>query len=262
MNATTEPLCAPLTQKDIEEGLRQLGLVRGDAVEVHSSLSAFGWVEAGAATVVDALMAVVGEEGALVMSAYSLTPPLPLTERDKARGIIAKVRFLEEASNARTGMGAIADEFRRRPGTVLGTGMHRVCAWGHSAHLHSRGYQYLCDIDGWALLLGVDIHRCSSMHLAENEMSIPDEIAELSRVPEDILRDYPTDAWYIQYGGPPDDAWGKIQAEAERRRLIKRRRIGRADCMLFKVRPVVAIYEEALRTDPFGLFGVGRDGQL
>ena len=44
MSTHTGPVSTPLTQKDIEVGLRQLGLGRGDAVEVHSSLSSFGWV--------------------------------------------------------------------------------------------------------------------------------------------------------------------------------------------------------------------------
>jgi len=260
MSLAEELPLTPLTQKDIEDGLRQLGLGRGNAVEVHSSLSSLGWVEGGALTVVDALMNVVGEEGALVMSAYNVTPPLPLTAEEKARGIIAKVRFLEDDSDERTGMGTITDELRRRPGTVLGTGDYRVCAWGHNADLHSKGYEYLLDIDGWVLCLGVDIHRCSSMHIAENRVGIPGEITKIFEAPEDILRDYPDDTWYVQYGSTPDDAWGKVQDEADRRGLIKRHRIGRADCMLFKARAVVAIYEEALRVDPFGLFGVEKGG--
>jgi aminoglycoside N3'-acetyltransferase len=259
MSAHTEPVSTPLTQKDIEVGLRRLGLGRGDAVEVHSSLSSFGWVEGGAPTVVDALMNVVGENGALVMSAYPVSLPLPLTGQEKAKGILAKVQIFGEDYDGRTGMGAIADEFRRRPGTCLGRGIHRVCAWGHDAARHSQeGYGYLLEINGWVLCLGVDIHRCSSMHMAEGKVKIPNEIAKLFQAPEYILRDYPEDTWYVQYGSTPDDAWAKVQDEAERRGLIRRCRIGRAECMLFKARAVVAIYAEALRTDPFGLFGVER----
>jgi aminoglycoside 3-N-acetyltransferase len=248
-----------VTREDIEAGLRQMGLGQGDAVEVHSSLSSLGWVEGGAATVVDALMNVVGEEGTLLMSAYPVSPPLPLTEEDKCRGIRAKVRFLEKSSTERTGMGAIADEFRGRPGTVLGPGFHRVCAWGRDAQLHSGGYRHLLDIDGWVLLIGVDIHSCSSMHLAEGPDGLPEEIKRITRPPDDILRDYPKDAWYIQYG-ETEDAWGKVQAAAECRGLIRRQRIGQAACMLFKARPVVEIYREALRHDPLGLFGVTDQG--
>jgi aminoglycoside 3-N-acetyltransferase len=41
-----------VTQPMLEAGLRALGLGLGDAIEVHSSLSAFGWVDGGAATII------------------------------------------------------------------------------------------------------------------------------------------------------------------------------------------------------------------
>jgi len=247
-----------LTQEDIEKGLRQLGLGQGNAVEVHGSLSSFGKVQGGAATVVDALMNVVGEDGTLVMSAYLVSSALPLTEEEKSRGITWKVRRLKQDSNGKTGMGAIADEFRRRSDVVCGTGLHRVCAWGHDAQLHSKGYEHLLDVDGWVLLIGVGIDRCSSMHLAE-KVGIPEKITKLFKVPEDIRKDYPQDVWIIGYGSTPDDAWMKVSKEAERRGLIKKCHIGRSECKLFKAKAVVGIYEELLRTDPFGLFGVEKD---
>jgi aminoglycoside N3'-acetyltransferase len=49
----------PVTYHDIIYGLQQLGLMPGATVEVHSSLSAFGWVEDGAPTVISALMDVL-----------------------------------------------------------------------------------------------------------------------------------------------------------------------------------------------------------
>jgi len=254
----------PLTQKDIVNDLTRLGLERGAAVEVHSSLSSLGYVEGGASTVVRALMDVVGEEGAIVMSAYLVTPPLPLTAEEKAKGIIAKVRFLDEGTDCKTGMGIIADTFCKWPNTCMGKGEHRVCAWGHNAKLHSQGYEYLLSIAGWVLLIGVDINRCSSMHTAEDKVELPEEIMEERlRLPEEIQRLYPNTDWYVEYNDPhkplPENAWGKIQIEAERRGLIKRGRIGKAECMLFKGKPVVDIYEEFLRTDPFKLFGVEKE---
>lgn len=255
----------PLTQKDIVDDLKKLGLERRAAVEVHSSLSSLGFVEGGASAVIDALMNVVGEEGAIVMSAYLVTPPLPLTEEEKTKGIVAKVRFLDEAADCKTGMGIIADTFCKRPNTCLGTGIHRVCAWGHNAELHRRGYEYLLSIDGWVLLLGVDINRCSSMHTAEDKVEWPKEIIEHFRLPEEIQQQYPDAEWYVQYNDPhkplPENAWEKVRIEAERRGLIKRGYIGLAECMLFKGKPVVGIYEEFLRTDPFKLFGVEKECQ-
>jgi aminoglycoside N3'-acetyltransferase len=243
-----------VTQCEIESGLHALGLKRGDAVEVHSSLSSFGWVEGGAETVVDALMNVVGPEGSIVMSAYPVSKMLPLTDNERSMGITAKVRIYGEDYLGPTGMGAIADTFRRRPGTVMGKGIHRVCAWGHDAEKHSTGYGYLLKIDGWVLLLGVGIGYCSSMHQAEY-VGIPVEVVDCVTVPEEIRQLYPEDV-YVSYGSPPEDGWQKVLDEADRRGLIIRRKIGASECMLFKAKPVVGIYEHALQTDPLGLFGL------
>jgi aminoglycoside 3-N-acetyltransferase len=249
-----------LTQKDIVEDLKRLGLEHGAAVEVHSSLSSIGFVEDGAPIVINALMEVVGEEGAIVMSAYLVTPLIPLTEEEQKKGITAKVRKLDEHANCKTGMGVIVDTFCKLPNTYLGKGINRVCAWGRNAQLHSQGYEYLLSIEGWVLLIGVDIHRCSCMHTAEDKVEMPEEILEHFELPEEIQREYPKANWYVEYNEPqkplPEDAWGKVQMEAERRGLIRRGYIGNAECMLFKTKPVVDIYEEFLRTNPFELFGI------
>jgi aminoglycoside 3-N-acetyltransferase len=248
---------APLMQQEIETGLRKIGLARGQIVEVHSSLSSFGRVEGGAQTVVNALMNVVGEEGSIVMSAYPLTKPLPLTKEEKDCGILAKVQKFGLEYRGPTGMGVIADEFCQRPGTILGPGFHRSCAWGRDADLFSQGYHVLLERDGWVLLLGVDITRCSSMHQAE-KYELPPEITRCWDIPDDIRARYPAD-FYIAYGQTPDDAWLKIQAQAEQLGLIKIGQIGQATCRFFKARPVVGMYEEALRTDPWNLYGVKKE---
>lgn len=245
----------PLTQADIEAGLIRLGLEKGQIVEVHSSLSSFGWVDGGPSTVVNALLNVIGIEGAIVMSAYPVSKILPLSEEEKAWGIQAKVRTYTEDYRGPTGMGVIADEFCRRPGTILGPHWHRVCSWGRCAEQLSQGYQVLLEMDGWALLLGVDIERLSSMHQAE-KYPLPPEITRYLELPDEIRRRYPSDDFYISYGQTPENAWLKIQAQAEQRGMIKIGQIGQATCRYFKARPVVEMYEEALRTDPWGLYGV------
>ncbi len=247
----------PLTQPEIETGLRKLGLAQGQIVEVHSSLSSFGWVEGGPDAVVDALMNVVGPEGAIVMSAYTLSKNLPLSEEERSWGILAKVRLYGDDYRGPTGMGVIADEFCRRPGTFTGTGLHRVCAWGRNADQLSQGYQVLLEMDGWVLLLGVDIRRCSCMHQAE-KYPLPREIARCFEIPPEIRQRFPKD-YYVAYGQTPDDAWLKIQAQAEKQGIIQIGRIGQATCRFFKARPVVAAYEEALRADPWALYGVKKD---
>jgi aminoglycoside N3'-acetyltransferase len=49
-----------LTQSEIENGFRGIGLHEDMLLEVHGSLSIFGRVEGGANTVIKALMNVIG----------------------------------------------------------------------------------------------------------------------------------------------------------------------------------------------------------
>jgi aminoglycoside N3'-acetyltransferase len=126
--------------------------------------------------------------------------------------------------------------------------------------LHTEGYQHLLDVDGWALLIGVDIHRCSSMHIAEGSVGIPEKIRDLFRVPDAIQRDYPEGVWALGYGETPGDAWQTVWEEAKRQGLVRKHRIGTSDCDLFRAKAMVNIYEELLRTDPFGLFGIQESG--
>jgi aminoglycoside N3'-acetyltransferase len=242
------------TQRDIETELEQLGLEKGQIVEVHSSLSSIGYVDGGAPKIVNALMNVVGEEGSIVMSLYPVSKPIPLSGEEKAWGIRAKVQTYGEDYHGPTGMGVIADEFFRRHGTILGPKWHRVCAWGRYAEQLSKGYHVLLEMDGWVLLLGVDIRRCSSMHQAEKYL-LPQAIVRYFDPPEDIRRKYPTDI-YLSYGQTFEDAWLKIQTEAERQGIIKIGQIGNATSRFFKARSVVGMYEEALRIDPWGFFDV------
>ena len=85
----------PLTQAQLEAGLRALGVDDGMALEVHSSLSAFGPVAGGAETVIAALQRVVGSEGAIVMPAFPLSRELPLTETDLDHGVMVKMAVLD-----------------------------------------------------------------------------------------------------------------------------------------------------------------------
>jgi aminoglycoside 3-N-acetyltransferase len=245
-----------LTQPEIERALRDLGLQPGNAVEVHSSLRSMGWVAGGAETVIEALIAVVGPQGAIVMSCYPVSSPLPLTDEDRTRGMTWKVRCLSPDTTERTGMGVVADTFRWRPDVACGMGPYRVCAWGRDAAVHAaRGYAHLVAIDGWALLIGVGIDRCSSMHLAE-QVPVPQAISGRFELPDEIARDYPEEKWGIGYGSTPGDAWGTVWQEAERQGLIRHGRIGQAGCALFKAGALVRIYEGMRRSDPYGLFGL------
>jgi len=243
-----------LSQNAIEQGLREAGLCEGTLVEVHSSLSSFGYVHGGADTVIQALINTVGPDGGIVMPSFLLSPPQELTPLDIARGLTCKIKVLPPDHEERSGMGIIADTFRKRADVLTGEGMFRVSAWGKDQEINSQGFQHVMDSGGWGLLLGVDIYRLSAMHYVEAEL--PQEITNLFKPADEVRQYYPADAWYIETGVPPVKAWYKIQDEAYRRGYIQDTRIGNCKCMSFRVRQVVDLYARALHTDPLGLYGL------
>ena len=243
-----------LTRRDLENRFRAIGVRKGMMLEVHSSLSSFGYVDGGAFTVIAALMNAVGKDGAIVMPTFLVSKPFPLSEEDRQRGVVYKAKVFGEASTERSGMGIIADTFRQLPGVLTGRGEHRVSAWGRDAERNSQGLTSLIENGGYALLLGVDIYRLTAMHYVEGKL--PKAIHGLYRASEEVLKHYPIDQWYVETGKPPVQAWYKIQDEAYRRGLIRDEPIGKSKCMFFRLSDVVRIYEREIAADPFALFGI------
>jgi aminoglycoside N3'-acetyltransferase len=243
-----------ITQPFIEAGLKALGVTKNMQLEIHSSLSRFGHVDGGAETIISALMNTVTEYGSIVMPSFLLSPRLPLTESDRKLGVKVKLKILSLDSDERSGMGIIADTFRKRPDVLTGEGIFRVSAWGREKAINSKGFSNLMENDGLALLLGVDIYRLSSMHYVES--LLPEEVKAVFRPSEEVQEIYPPNQWLVETGEPPVKAWYKIQEEAYRRGSIKDGMIGRCKCMLFKINDVVGLYKHALETDPLGLYGL------
>jgi len=242
-----------LTKNDISEGLTQLGIKPGMALEVHSSLSSFGHVQGGAEDVINALKEAVGKEGTIVMPSFRLSENLPLSQDDLQLGLTSKIRILPEDAG-HSAMGIVADTFRKCPGTLTGNGVFRVSAWGKEAARHCEGLGHLINHDGYALLLGVDIYRLSAMHYAEDAM--PAEIRRRFKASEEARSRYPETEWLIEAWDPVEKPWYKIQALAYDHGLITDIPIGSAKCMFFKVKPVITLYRDALRCAPFDLYGI------
>lgn len=244
---------ATITAADLVHGLHQLGVQRGMSLEVHCSLSQFGHLEGGANTVIDTLMQTVGADGAIVMPSFRLSRNLPLTEEDQRLGITTKICILSEEEET-SAMGIVADTFRKRADTLTGSGIFQVSAWGKNADRHVSGFQHLIDNDGYALLLGVDIYRLSAMHYAED--ALPDEIRGRFTPSDEAREQYPEGQWMIEAWTPTVKPWYTIQDEAYSKGYIADVMIGNAKCMFFKVRPVIALYHQALRKRPFELYGL------
>lgn len=237
--------------------LKRIGLREGMEIEVHSSLSSFGYVEGGAATVIETLMECVTERGSIFMPSLCFGPALELTDEDRRMGITAKMRILPEDA-PKTAMGVIADTFRQRADVVTGTGVIRTSGWGRHADEAARGgLDYVIRNGGMALLLGVDIYKLTAMHYVED--ILPKEISDIFLPTAEASRRYPTGEWLVECGQPPVKPWYTIQDMAYRMGLIQDGYIGECKYMFFNIGDVVGLYRKELECNPLKLYGFAVD---
>lgn len=171
---------------DIREAVHRLGL-SDSPLCVHSSLRSFGHVDGGARTVVDGLLA----EGCTVLLptfswGYSVSPPLDMRpERNGTRYEINMMsdagvdRILNPESRAldRVDMGAISAAVLTTDGRVRGNHpLNSFTAVGPLAHRLIDGQmpldvywplELLAKLEGWIVLMGVDLTSMTAIHLAE-----------------------------------------------------------------------------------------------
>jgi len=152
-----------ITKKDILQGLKRLGIRKGDHLLVHTALGSFGKVQGGADTVIDALLETVGPQGTVMMPSF---------------GSPAEIFDVKKTE---TNLGAVAKAFWKRKQAVRSK--HPLAAvaaigekakWfvaGHESEMLSHGentpYVKLAEMGGKILLLGVDQDRSTFLHVAE-----------------------------------------------------------------------------------------------
>lgn len=166
-----------ITMGRLVDDLRALGLQDGDVVLVHSSLSGLGWVEGGAATVIDALVEAVGPGGTV------LFPTLTGTEQDGPEHPPTI-----ELARTPCWTGMIPETARRRPEAVRSVHpTHSVSAIGARADAYATGheasrtpcdarspYARLMDEGGKILLLGGVTHESNTtLHALEEMAEVP-----------------------------------------------------------------------------------------
>jgi len=247
-----------VTADDIKRGLRKLGLSAGCVVFVHSSLSAFGYVDGGAEAVIDAIFASVGAEGTVGFPTYSnnaqvVTP----TPEEAAQGVTFKKRvhpFDPEKDGCWTGR--IPDTFWRRKGTLRSTHpTHSIAAVGPDAgRICEKKWDALWDLDAFILLLGVGVGCCSSMHLAERRfVDLPQRIIRRITPPADLAERFERENVHFGFGPYPDI--GRMEKPLRDEGILAAVTIGAAQVKLGRLRLMVDSYCNALRADPDSFYG-------
>ncbi len=163
-----------VTKEDMKRGLAEVGIVTGDLVLAHSSLSSFGFVEGGPDTAINALLETVGPEGTIVV------PTFTWGEFHNAEIAVLDVKN----KSVKAEVGAIPETFRKRPEAQRSIHMcHSVAAIGPLADkvmgegIRSFGegstFHQLYELNAWCLLFGATFNSCTELHAVEEYMAVP-----------------------------------------------------------------------------------------
>jgi aminoglycoside 3-N-acetyltransferase len=238
----------PQTRANLASDLRNLGIESGMILIVHSSLSSLGWVTGGAVAVIQALIDVVTDEGTLVMPAqtgnYSdpaswRNPPVPA---EWCEVIYQAMPAFDPAITPSYKMGAIAETFRKWPGTIRSNHpMASFSAWGYHAQEIVVNHELdnslgegsplarMYELGASILLLGVGYNRNTSFHLAEYRISGAQEVRLGSPIYENGQRVW---KWYRDID-LDETIFPTIGSELEQTGQVKIGHVGLAVARLF-----------------------------
>lgn len=181
-----------VTPDDMKHALKDIGVQKGQTMIVHTSLSSLGYVCGGAQSVIEALIACVGEEGTILMPTQSWKNLDPSSgvywqEPEEWWPVIREhIPAYDKRITPTNTMGAVAEMFRQWPGTVRSDHPARsVAAWGRDAQYLTENHDLsdifgenspigrLYELDGFVLLIGVGYDKSTSLHLADVRAKYP-----------------------------------------------------------------------------------------
>ena len=237
-----------VTFERLVSDLRKLGLKKGDKVAVHSSLKSLGYVVGGAETVIKALLQIIGSEGTLLMPLFNDPAPLIDLRSQPSR------------------LGAISETFRTYPGVIRShNATHSVGVIGADAEYIAAGHEKatqlgidspfhrLAKMGGWILHLGTDFKSSSIIHVAEAIAKVP--YLNVAYPGYDIQIEYIIEDGTHRIMKPletPGDsvAFIKVQQEMEKKKLLRKGKIGMADSILAKGSNIIDTALNMLEKNP------------
>jgi len=241
-----------ISKRQICEGVRSMAIESGSTVMVHSSLRAFGYVEGGADTVIDALLDVVDKTGTLVMPTFTWGK------------FHAEDRVVFDVRKAPCETGRTPETFRLRPGVMRSVHVcHSVAAMGKTADrvmgdgVSSFGpgspFDALLKLDAWILLLGVSFQSCTALHAVEEFVGVPYRKhrdfkgsivvhADGTRVPSSAIE-------YLRQDETTND-FEKMGEIFDRAGVLRKAQVGAAKCLAVRIRDLFQVTRPLLEKDP------------
>lgn len=246
-----------VTEEMLQNDLKMLGLECGDMVYVHTSMKAIGWVDGGTEALIGAFLAVLGEEGTLVVPTHTLSFP--------GRGAAPY-----DSACTPTVLGAFPDAVWRHPGALRsGHGSHSSAAIGrdaayltenhdptHALGKHSPLYR-LWEKGGKILLLGVTHTANTTVHLGESLAKVPYLTAHYDASWGDTVYRLAPDGSVevhrqVEFPGCSDN-FEQLETLLEARGQIRLGFVGEAPSRLMSSRDLAAAVREVLAENPGAL---------
>ncbi len=244
-----------IIQTEVEQGLKQLGLGKGDKVLVHSSMKSLGYIEGGADAVINAFLNVLGEEGAFIVPTLtgkftdspSCPPNFNVTESKCWTGKIpetarcrAEARRSLHPTHSVSVIGSLKEEL---------TGQHEK---GSSPCDEYSPYYKNCIGGGYILLIGVDQESNTTIHCCEEIAGVPYHLQKTSTEVrfqgyennEIVVRNYLHD-WY-----KPATDFMYLEPFLEEKKVMRTARIGDSCIRLINAYGMLEETVKLLRKDP------------
>lgn len=247
----------PRTRSSIAAALRTGGLRPGMHLLVHTRLSAIGWTAGGPVALIQGLQDVITSAGTLVMPTFSgdlsdpahwSRPPVPADWWATIRQEMPPFDPLVTPTRA---LGRVPELFRTWPGVRRSNHPHlSFSAWGQQAAYLTAEHRIEQDLgeesplgrlyrlDGWTLFLGSDFRTCTSLHLSEHRSGRC--MVQRQGAPV-MTADGPRWVEWDSLAYDDDDfvAIGEAYLEGAAEADVRRFKVGSADCLLLRLRPLV-----------------------
>jgi aminoglycoside 3-N-acetyltransferase len=241
-----------VTREDLDRGFAGLGLRAGQTVLVHSALRTVGRVAGGPDAVVDALLAIVGPTGTLVVPTFTFAHE-------------AETDPVIDPARDRSEMGALTEAARRRPEARRTTAFrHSFAAIGRRAELLASvdpalspfdlrsAFGVMLALDTQVVLLGVTYTSSTSHHFGElvaevpYRQTLPKQVkvrkADGSVVPQAMVDYQPKSSGGSYYGSRTPD-FNRLGSMLESRGLVSKAFVGNAGVRRFAMRDLIALVD-------------------
>jgi len=249
-----------VTQEDVQRAAERLGIA-GSPSCVHASLRSFGWVEGGAISVVEGLLAARCTVLVPTFSSFDVPPPDVPAMRPQRNGweyasvprdesVGGRIFTPESMELDQEDMGAVSAAVLTMRNRVRGNHpLNSFTAVGPLAHdlidgqeptAVYRPLESLADLNGWVVLMGVSLRSLTLLHLAEKSAG------------RQLFRRWANDAhgrvMMVEAGGCSRgfEKFESVLAPMERRATV-----GQTTCRAYPAKEALEAAGQASLDDPF-----------